>query len=154
MAGSPPFKAVMGRQRFSASRRGTSEQALGLAFRGSMNQLLGNFAGFIRAVEDTMPDVLVESLKPTMAKSLQQVPRRTGDLADSAYLEKKVTARGAAVEMGYGRSGQPDYAIYVHEMPFKHAAPTKSRFLLDPLEEDLPEIPQRIAALTRGKFGT
>lgn len=148
------LKTSVGRQRFSASRKGTSEQALGLAFKTSMQGVLANFATFFKAVESGFPEIMVESLEPTMEKSLQQVPRRTGDLASSAYLVPRVTAKGLSVEMGYGRAGQPDYAIYVHEMPYKHAAPTKSRFLLDPLEEDLPSIPQRLADATRKRFGT
>lgn len=146
--------AFMGRRVFRGSLRGTSEQALASAFRESLGGLLADLNAFFGEVKNITPDIIVEALEPTLGKSLEQVPRKTGALADSAYLEARKTARGAEVEMGYGRGGHPDYAVYVHEMPFKHEAPTKNKFLQDPLEEDYFSILNAVPRLIREACGT
>ena len=146
--------AFMGRQVFRGEFRGGSQQAMAEAFKASLSDLIGDLTTFFNAVSNITPAVCIEALEPTLGKSLEQVPRETGELADSAYLEVRETKKGALVEIGYGRGGNPNYAIFVHEMPYQHAAPTKNKFLQDPLEEDYFQIVNSIPRLIREAAGT
>ena len=57
---------------------------------------------------------LYSEAKRIMRRSLQLVPRASGALAASAYVQKPVMwPSGASVELGY----RSDYAVRAHEMP-------------------------------------
>ncbi|MEB3012856.1 hypothetical protein VJI77_07640, partial [Parvimonas sp. D2] len=55
--------------------------------------------------------------------------------------------------IGFGRGGNPSYAVYVHEMPFAHKAPTRSKFLQAALDEDMGEIESKLAASVKYASG-
>lgn len=97
---------------------------------------------------DVTPDVVLEALQPTFEKSQVYVPKKTGDLKESGYLEVTSRSRSApSVEMGYGRGGDPRYAVYVHELTtYHHEAPTRAKFLEAAINEDTYQIIDRIFA--------
>lgn len=148
------FRTIMGRQNTRASDT-SSRASLERQFQSSMDDILRNLDEFVAEMDGVMPDILVEALEPTLGKSLELVPRDTGDLAASAYLEAEKFRGGARVVMGYGRGNNPDYAIFVHEMTeYKHEAPTQAKFLQQPLDEDYFSILNSIPRLVREFAGT
>lgn len=143
----------MGRR--NVSRTGTDSRAvLERQLADSMRDITDNLQQFIDHLNDVAPDILVEALEPTLGKSLDQVPRDTEELADSAYLEAEKYRGGARAVLGYGRNGTPDYAIFVHEMQeYAHADGTKAKFLQDPLDEDYFSIIQALPRLINQAAG-
>lgn len=144
----------MGATRFRGSTVGSSAEALNRQFQEGMKDILGNLESFIQELGDVMPEILVEALEPTLGQSLEECPVEDGDLRASAYLEAEKYYGGARAVIGYGRGGAPSYAIYVHEMPYHHEAPTKYKFLQDPLDENYFSILQSIPRLIRESAGT
>jgi hypothetical protein len=151
----PRFSTFMGRKQVRSSvQYGASQHALNRQFQASMNDVLGNFRHFINSLEGVAPDILIEAVEPTHRKSIGYAPIKDGDLRASAYLAARTFRGGAEVEVGFGRGGHPDYAIYVHEMPYAHADPTRSQFLRAALDEDIPSIVSALPRLIRGWAGT
>jgi hypothetical protein len=113
-----------------------------------MNELRKNLDYIIQQFEDVTPEFMMEALRPTFEKTQTRVPVRGGRLKRSGYLEVVQNSRGnPVVEMGYAKGGVPDYAVYVHEMTeIKHAAPTTAKFVEGPVNEDLGDIIDRLAA--------
>jgi hypothetical protein len=96
--------------------------------------------------EDVTPDIAYEAMKPTFDKSQVYVPRESGDLARSGYLEVIERGKRPRVEIGYGKGGLPRYAPYVHEMThIPHQHPTSAKFLERAINEDLFDIIDRVA---------
>lgn len=101
-------------------------------------------------------EVLKQALQPTLDKAIMYCPVKTGALRKSAYLEVRRAGllRGWQAEIGFGRGGVPNYAIYVHEVPYKHKDPTRWKFLQAALQEDSSAIQQRLAGGYRTVAGT
>lgn len=144
----------MGKQRYTGASADTSAAQASALFQSSMDDLMRSLDSFIQEMEGVLPEILIEALEPTFGKSLEQVPQDTGDLHDSGYLEAERYYGGSRVSMGYDKGGRLGYAIFVHEMPYKHAAPTKSKFLQDPLDEDYFTILSAIPRLVGESAGT
>ncbi len=76
-------------------------------------------------------------------------PKQFGGLRESAYLEPIKTARGATIEMGFGKSvngGSVDYAAVVHErLDTFHKPPTRAKYLEFALLQGLPKIREALA---------
>lgn len=147
------MKSFMG-SRYTRASQGSSVASLQTQFRANMAEILDNLAEFIADVEDSAPDILVEALEPTFGKALEYCPVKDGDLRESGYLEAERQRGKAVVAIGFGKGGQPDYAIYVHELPYQHEAPTRSKFLEAALDEDYYSILNSIPALIRERAGT
>lgn len=146
---------TMGRQRISGSTAyGASQAALRDQFNASMGDVLHNLGVFIRHMHNVGPEILEDALRPTFGKSQVYCPVRDGTLRASGYLESKQTSDGAEAEIGYGRGGIPDYAIYVHELPARHEEPTRDKFLQAAIDEDYFAIINRIPQLVREAAGT
>lgn len=128
--------------------------SLGRTARAQFNEIQDNFQAFIDHLEQETPEALKEALEPTFEKSKVYCPKDKGDLVDSAYLEVVKFRNGARVEMGYAKGGNPDYAIFVHEMPYRHEAPTRSKFLETAVDEDYYNILTRVAQLIKFASGT
>jgi hypothetical protein len=120
----------------------------------SISGIVNNIKAFIADVEGMMPDVLVEVLQPVFDLSQVYCPFKSGDLRSSGYLEARQGTRTAEVEIGYGRGGHPSYAVYVHEMPFNHADPTRDKFLQAALDEGLPDALASLPSIIRARAGT
>lgn len=146
-------KSFMG-SRYNRASQGASQQALQAQFKAGMADILENLRDFVADVENGAADVLVEALEPTFGKALEYCPQKTGALRDSGYLEVEKYRGRAVAAIGFGKGGQPDYAIYVHEMPFQHEAPTRAKFLESALDEDYFSILNSIPRLIKERAGT
>ncbi|MGD9727682.1 MAG: hypothetical protein AB7L09_21635 [Nitrospira sp.] len=102
-----------------------------------LEKVIGAFAAHMH---NEVPQVLEAALRPTFEKSQERVPKRTGALKRSGYLEVRKTPRGTEIEMGYARGGRPNYALLVHELPRYHKPPTTWKFLENPIKEDIGRI--------------
>jgi len=113
--------------------------------RRAMKEVIARYEKLIVHIENVTPEVLFDALEPTFYTSLVYVPKDTGDLSQSGYIEIVDGSYGKRVEMGYGKGGDPDYAVAVHEnMEWRHRWPTRAKFLQSALEEDEQEIQARI----------
>jgi hypothetical protein len=117
-----------------------------------------NFTSFVNHVRNVTPLIMIEALQPTYKKSHVYVPKDTGALDSSGYLEVTNTGRNPRVEMGYGKGGKPNYAVIVHEkVEYLHAEPTRAKYLQTAMLEDINEIRIRLITnfrrLTAGGSG-
>jgi hypothetical protein len=144
-------KLGLGLTRVSAPRW-SSEPGYVQGMNAAIKVLEQELLDILEMFEVETPQVTYEALKPVFARSQELVPRRTGRLAASGYLE--ITDRGKTprVEMGYGRGGNPRYAVMVHEIPQKHPPPTQWKFLEQPIMEDLNGIYFRIGKGYASRF--
>jgi len=118
-------------------------------FVASINQQLAQMEANLRDLFDQVTEVsvpvMVQALEPTKVLAEYYTPKKTGKLVNSSYLEATSKGRNPRVELGFAKGGDPDYAVYVHEMvEIPHAEPTRSKFLQAALTEDLPNIYQRL----------
>lgn len=108
----------------------------------------------INQFEDITPEIMRDALQPTFDKSQVYVPHQTGALKNSGYLEIVEFRGNPKVEIGYGRGGSPDYAVYVHEMvEIPHRAPTQAKFLERAVNEDMQDIADRLALSYKAFMG-
>jgi hypothetical protein len=105
------------------------------------------------SLEDVSEEIIYDALEPTFDKSQMYCPELTGELRESGYLEIVTTKKGPMVEIGYGRGGNPDYAVAVHERTdIKHEEPTRAKYLEAAVLEDLDNIRDRIFSAYRSVF--
>lgn len=146
-------KVFMGRQNIPSSN-GSAEAFLARQFQENMQEIMDNFQEFVDYLDGVSADILVEALEPTLGKALEYCPEDTGDLRASGYLEAEKFRGGARAELGFGKGGNPSYAIYVHEMPYNHEEPTRSKFLQAALDEDYFSIINSLPGIIRAYSGT
>lgn len=132
-----PFRPVL------TTIGGTSK---GSAAAASFRQIEENFKQWTLHLSGQSGEVLRAALMPTLAKAVGYCPIKTGALRSSAYLEVQRTGLFGAyqAEIGFGRNGEPHYAILVHEIDTYHKPPTRWKFLQAALEEDASEIQNRL----------
>lgn len=95
--------------------------------------------------EGATGNIMLDAMEPTFEKSQEYVPKLTGDLMNSGYLENVGSSRKPIIQIGYGKGGSPDYTVYVHEMvDIPHQSPTRAKFLQAAVMEDLDLIYQRL----------
>jgi hypothetical protein len=148
-----PLRVNIGPKRLS-DRMSDDYMLAVLDVREQFKRVLRNFEAWIVHMEGETVKILKEALRPTFDRSQIFVPRKTGALKESGYLEVR-TFRGKVVaEMGYGRGGQPKYAIIQHEnLEYYHDPPAQAKFLERPLLEDADEIRRRCIALYKEASG-
>lgn len=97
-------------------------------------------------IEGISPQIMLNALGPTFAISQHLCPVDTGALKASGYLEiTSARTGGTRVEIGYGRGGNPFYAVYVHEMTsIYHKPPTMAKWLQAAVMGDLDNIFARL----------
>jgi hypothetical protein len=144
------LRLFVGRQNIRASED-SAAAALGQDLRASLNGAISNLTAFVNHVQGVTPEILVEALTPTFHKALEWCPvGETGRLKESGYLEVESFRGSSVAVMGFGRGGNPDYTVYVHEIPATHAAPTRSKWFQGALDEDyfkiIDTVPQLVAA--------
>lgn len=126
--------------------RYASEPGFVQAVNKQMNALKDDLQYIMDQFADVTPDIVLDALQPTFDKSQVYVPKKTLELMHSGYLE--ITSRSRTkpfVEMGYGKGGEPRYAVYVHELTtYHHEAPTQAKFLERAINEDVGQIIDRI----------
>lgn len=134
--------------------------------------LQGHLAGYTKQIDSWVahlaiksPDIIKKVLQPTFEKSKLYCPKDTLALVRSARMEIKTSdskpngTTGAiktttTVSISYGKGGLPFYAIYVHEMlRYRHAPPTRAKFLEAAFKEDMSAIRQGLADSIRQASG-
>lgn len=153
MAGVRTFRPHMGSRQARASY-GASNQALTADFRAGMAAVLQNYSDFVEHMEGVTPEVLRQAISPTMDKAVRYCPKDSGALANSKFLEVESRRGQHVVAIGFGRGGQPGYAVYVHELPYAHDAPTRSKFLQAAVDEDYAAYEGRVGRLLKMAAGT
>lgn len=140
------FKPNVGRAQYRGNVAMSSAADFGSQIKAQMDNIVANFKGMCDSIDSQSADILVEALQPTFDKSQDIVPvGKTGRLKDSGYLESRRVRGTSQVEIGYGKGGEPPYAVFVHEnLNAMHTPPTQAKFLQQPLEEDAEDIKQRI----------
>lgn len=122
-----------------------SRQSLERSFRASMQDILAGFDEFMEDIETNSAEILTDAMEETFGKALTYCPEDSGELRDSGYLEVQSFRGKHVCAIGFGKGNKPDYAIYVHEMPYQHEAPTRSKFLQAALDEDYYSILNKVA---------
>lgn len=143
-----PLKLSVGRQFVQAGNTSASG-FLSRQARKQFDAVEANFAKFVQHMGDQAPEILKEAMEPTFEKSKVYCPKETGALVNSGYMEVEKFRGGARLELGYAKGNSPDYAIYAHEMPYAHDAPTRSKWLQAAVDEDRDDIQKRFSALTK-----
>lgn len=147
------LRARVGAARISTNME-PSQAGYTRAIRAQMEQIERNLTEVIKQITEETPEILLEALEPTFRKSQLYVPVKTGELKQSGYLEVRKTASGATVEIGYGKGGRPNYAVYVHELTgYYHKPPTRAKFLQAAIEEDMDAIRDRLETAYRNMVG-
>lgn len=147
------IRPYMGARR-SAPGMNQSAVALRDDFNRQVRGLTKVFEQWINGLDEAMGEVVVEAIRPTFEKALSYTPVDTAALVESGYLELETLYRRKVVAIGFARGNKPDYAIYVHEMPYSHQAPTRSKFLEAAIDEDWRTLQDRFARLTKEAAGT
>lgn len=116
--------------------------------------IVKRFTDFIRQVRAVVPRATQIALLPTYELSQIYCPKKTGALVDSGYLEVtgRLNLQGNApvVEIGYGKNGNPPYALAVHEiLSTYHKPPTRAKWLQVAMQETQGKLLGRIASLLR-----
>lgn len=137
----------VGLQRFNRAPMWPSEPGYVAQMRRQSRELTDTLLDIFNQFEDASEDIMLEALEPTFDKALMYTPVLTGALKESGYLEKNPFRGKPRVEMGFARGGKPTYAVYVHEIPYNHAEPTRYKFLEQAMKEDLSDIYYRLGAL-------
>ena len=140
----PTFKPRIGKQLIPRSDT-TTEANFVRSIRSQMSKIVNNYLGFVDHMEKVNADILYEALEPVFEQSQEEVPVLTGALKASGYLAKRSWRGKQIVEIGYGKGGNPPYAAMVHEnLEAYHYAPTKAKYLEDPIIQQADEIQRRI----------
>ncbi len=107
--------------------------------RQQMKAVEDGFTRFVNTIQANSPAAVEAALQPIFDRSQVLVPKKTGDLKNSGFIEVKPGLKGSAKgEVGYGRGGVPPYAGIVHEnLDAQHAAPTQAKYLERAVDEEL-----------------
>lgn len=141
------IKLNIGKQWVGGEGRWPSEAGYVAQMAAKARALTDDLLAIVNAFEEATPDIILEALEPTFEKAKYYTPKDTRALVESAYLEITSFRGRPRVEMGFARGGSPDYAMYVHEIEkYRHASPTKAKFLESAMKEDLGVIRDRIAS--------
>lgn len=148
-----PIRISVGRTHIRADATGGAA-ALGRNLNEAFRELSENFQWFTDQLDGYLPQDLKEALIPTFMKSQEYCPvGPTGNLKASGFLEVEGFRGGARAVIGYGKGGDPFYAIYVHEVPATHDPPTTDKFLQKALDEDYYAILQRVTEAVKIRTG-
>lgn len=143
-----PLKLSVGRQ-FVFSSNSSASGALTRQARSQFQVIEDNYAKFVQHMGNEAPQILKEAMEPTFDKSKEYCPKDSGTLVNSGFMEVESFRGGARLELGYAKNNKPSYAIYVHEMPYAHDAPTRSKWLQAAVDEDRNDIEARFIQLTK-----
>lgn len=149
------IKLNLGKQWVGGEGRWPSEAGYVSAMASKARALTDDLLAIVNAFEDATPEIIMEALEPTFEKAKYYVPKDTWDLHDSAYLEITSFRGKPRVEMGFARGGNPPYGMFVHEIErYRHASPTRSKFLEAAMKEDLGDIPGRLKSAYQRLMGS
>lgn len=132
---------------------GTTADELGRNAQVAFSEITDNFKWYVDQLEGYLPQDLASALEPTKELAEYYCPKDTGALVESSYLAVEKYRGGCRVEFGFARGGIPDYAIYVHEMPFRHESPTCDKYMQRAIDEDHYNIIQRVTQNLKARAG-
>lgn len=119
----------VGSQRITSSMR-PSQAAYTRDARAAMEAVVKNFKGIVDAAEMTSASAISYALEAIYYTSQELVPVDTMRLKKSGYIDVRRKRGHITGEVGYGKGGDPHYAVFVHEMlHFYHKPPTQAKFL-------------------------
>lgn len=146
-------RLTVGRQRLGKGVR-PSEAGYTRAIRAQMQSIEDNITRAVEGIKDLTPEALEYGVQPIFDESQRQVPVKTHALKDSGFIDTSITSKGARAVVAYGKGGKPGYGVFVHEMvDYYHAPPTKAKFLEDPANAHMDEVPERTAKFIRDRMG-
>jgi hypothetical protein len=107
-----------------------------------------------RAAGEEVPAAVYEAANEILAESARQVPVEFGTLRASGHVTPPVsTANGMEVGISYGGAAH-EYALIVHEdLEAHHRAPTKAKYLEDPVNQHAARVAQDIANAVERRLG-
>lgn len=146
------LKLVIGRQRRTVVV-GPSEAGYIGAIQQQGAAIAGNLKKVVAHLDNLTVEALEFGLKPIYDKSQELVPVDTGRLKRSGYYEARKLKSGATAEIGYGRYGNPTYAVFVHEIPMKHAPPTQWKYLEHAVDARIDDFRRRVALFLQRNSG-
>ncbi len=147
-------RASLGLRRISSS---TSRSAAAATrdMNSQFKQILQNLDKVLQGVDKVLPEGLKAGLEPIFEASQVLVPKLTGKLKGSGFLETGTFRGNPVVVIGYGKGNDPDYTIFVHEdLDAEHEGKTQAKFLQQPLQEQFDEILPRVQRFMRSSLGT
>lgn len=147
------LKINIGRQ-FSGSRY-PSESGYVSSINAQWKVIENKILSIFKQFEDASEDIMLDALEPTFEKARDvYCPHWKGPLRASGYLEVASFRGKPRIEIGFGKGGKPDYAVYVHERTDQyHEPPTQAKFLQRAVLEDLNEIYHRLGANYKAFMG-
>ena len=148
-----PVKIQIGQRNIKASATG-SAAVLGRQMQAAFDTLGADLAHFFRQLEGALPQDMEAALEPTLELAQEYCPKDTEVLVNSAYLATESYRGGARAEIGFAKNSYPDYAVYVHEMPYQHEEPTSDKFMQRAIDEDYYQILDRVTRRVRVRLGT
>ena len=102
-----------------------------------------------KKAQKSLARALLAEGEQIMAKSKRLVPVDTGALRASGHVQLPVIrGKNVKVVLGYGGAAVP-YAVFVHEKPARHNAPTQNKYLEQPFNEAIPGMASRLAKRMR-----
>lgn len=149
-----PIKIAVGKQNIRVNVTGPAAY-YGRTLKSAFDEIAQDLKLFTDQLQDFLPNDLAYALTPTFELSQEYCPvGKTGNLKASGYLEAEAFRDGTRVEIGYGKNGFPEYAIFVHERTdAHHEPPTKAKFLEDAINEDFFNLQDRIVQGLRIRLG-
>jgi hypothetical protein len=137
-----PTRINIGRAYIRAD--GDSADALAISMQEAFKEVTSSYTDYVKQLEGYMPNDLMLALQPTLELAAYYCPKDTEALVNSRYIAVEAYRGGCRVEMGFAKGNDPDYAVYVHEMPYKHEAPTCDKFMQRAIDEDYFNVVQRV----------
>lgn len=125
------------------------------ALSSQLAELAKDINAWVRHVGVSKEAVVLAALTPTFEKSKVYCPKDKGladplSLVNSARLTVTKKNDTVVASMSYGAKGMPFYAVFVHEiMRYRHAPPTRAKFLEAAVKEDLHNIKDRLSEGTK-----
>lgn len=129
------------------------------ALSSQLSEMAKDINAWIKHAGANQEAVVLAALTPTFDKSKVYCPKDKGwadplSLVNSARLT--ITKKGDTVSasISYGAKGVPFYAVFVHEiMRYRHAPPTRAKFLEAAIKEDMSGIKDRLYSGARKVVG-
>lgn len=138
------LKAPVGLRRIPVTTR-SSQAAATRATRAQMKGVLKNLEDAVQQIKKLTPQALRAGLEVIYDQSQIYVPRATGRLAASGEMEVSKFGDRIIGTISYGKGGNPQYAVFVHEMiEVYHEPPTRAKFLQTAIDERTPDAIEKI----------
>lgn len=149
-----PIAASIGSRRLSKNDRSAEAVAI-RNIRKGMNEVIEQYRKWIAHMDSVQPEILEQAFERVLFDSLIMVPRDTGNLADSAYLEVGKAGTRTNLEIGYDKGSRLGYAAVVHEnLEWQHEPPTRAKYLEIALLQNASHVWETIKRLEKEASGT